>query len=248
MRRHYPQHRVIRPMGHQGNHGRLAASALFLAGLGLLLFNLVASIPFGHAPLHVGRAILERASGETGADNIVTAILLGYRGLDTLGEVTILFTAAAAAGMVLASAGRGQAQGEDAGFIFRTAAWMLFPFLLVVGAYIIIHGHLTPGGGFQGGAILAAAFFTPLLASPASPFNHRVATLVEGFAGLAFIVIGLLGMLGGGQFLTQLFGKGAPGALFSAGSLPILYLAIGLKVGSELAGLMASVFGGKEKA
>jgi len=245
MRKYSSPHRIISPKGHQQGNGKLIATLLFLSGLALLLLNLLSAIPFGHAPLHVGKAILERASAETGADNIVTAILLGYRGLDTLGEVTILFTAAAAAGMVLATAGRGQAQGEDAGFIFRTAAWMLFPFLLVVGAYIIIHGHLPPGGGFQGGAILAAAFFTPLLASPASPFNHRAAILVEGFAGLAFVVIGLLGMLGGSQFLTQLFGTGTPGALFSAGSLPILYLAIGLKVGSELAGLMATVSGGK---
>ncbi len=228
--------------GHERNHGKTVASVLFLGGLGLILFNLISAVPFGAAPMQVGQAIAGEAFARTGADNIVTAILLGYRGLDTLGEVTILFTAAAAAGMVLAGAGRGEAQGDEAGFIFRTAAWMLFPFLLALGAYIIVHGHLTPGGGFQGGAILAAAFFTPLLASPASPFNHRVAILVEGFAGLAFVVIGLLG-LAKGAFLTQLFGTGTPGALLSAGSLPVLYVAIGLKVGSELAGLMARVFG-----
>ncbi len=229
---------------HQKNATAVLATLLFMAGLGLILFNILSALPFGGAPMQVGQAIAARAPGETGADNIVTAILLAYRGLDTLGEVSILFVAATAAGMVLSAAGRGESQASEAGFIFRTAAWMFFPFLLVLGAYIVIHGHLTPGGGFQGGAILAAAFFVPLLASPASPFNHHTAILVEGLAGAAFILIGLAGMFGG-EFLTPFFGKGAAGALFSARSLPILYLAIGLKVGSELAGLMSRVSGGK---
>jgi multicomponent Na+:H+ antiporter subunit B len=226
-------------------YGHRVATILFLGGLGLLLMALLQALPFGGAPMQVGQAIVVMAPAETGATNIVTAILLGYRGLDTLGEVSILFVAATAAGMVLGGAVRGEAQAEPAGFILRSAAWLLFPFLLVLGAYIVIHGHLTPGGGFQGGAVLAAAFFVPLLANPASPFNHRAAMLVEGFAGVAFIVIGLFSLLGGGAFLTPLLGKGDPGALFSAGSLPLLYLAIGLKVGSELAGLMARVAGGE---
>ena len=226
-------------------YGHRVATILFLGGLGLLLMAILQTMPLGGAPMQVGQAIVVMAPAETGASNIVTAILLGYRGLDTLGEVSILFVAATAAGLVLGGAVRGEAQAEPAGFILRNAAWLLFPFLLVLGAYIVIHGHLTPGGGFQGGAVLAAAFFVPLLANPASPFNHRTAMLVEGFAGVAFIVIGLLSLLGGGAFLTPLLGKGNLGALFSAGSLPLLYLAIGLKVGSELAGLMARVAGGE---
>ncbi|MCB2099766.1 MAG: hypothetical protein KDE22_02770, partial [Rhodobacterales bacterium] len=89
--------------------------------------------------------------------------------------------------------------------------------------------------------ILAAAFFVPLLAHPSSPVNHGVATVVEAFAGAVFVVIGLTSLMGGGAFLVPLLGTGNPGDLFSAGSLPLLYLAIGLKVGSELAGLMARI-------
>ncbi len=229
-------------------YGHTAATLLFLTGLGILLIAILQALPFGLAPMQVGQAIVAAAPGDTGADNIVTAILLGYRGLDTLGEVTILFVAAAAAGMVLGGASRGGAQAENAGFILHSAAYLLFPFLLVLGAYIVLHGHLTPGGGFQGGAILAAAFFVPVLASPASPFNHRTAMLVEGFAGAAFIMIGLVSLVGSDAFLTPFFGKGEAGALFSAGSLPLLYLAIGLKVGSELAGLMARVSGAEAGA
>jgi len=104
-----------------------------------------------------------------------------------------------------------------------------------------LHGHLTPGGGFQGGVVLAAAFFIPVLARPGTTLDHHAVSLIEGLAGAAFILIGLLAMLGGEVFLTPLLDKGALGALFSAGTLPLLYLAVGLKVGAELAGLLAQL-------
>lgn len=229
-----------------GGGGQRAAALIFLVGLGVLLAAVLASLPFAAAPMQVGQEIVARAPGEVGAANIVTAIVLAYRGLDTLGEVTILFVAATAAGLVLAGNGARAANNTDgrgrrstpAGFILDRAAHLLQPFLLMLGAYIVIHGHLTPGGGFQGGAILAAAFLLPLLASPAGPFHHGAATLIEGFAGATFVVIGLASLMGGEAFLTPLLGKGSLGELLSAGSLPLLYLAIGLKVGSELAGLL----------
>lgn len=224
--------------------GRRIASLVFLAGLGVLLAAILASLPFGGSPMQVGQAIVDRASGEVGAANIVTSIVLAYRGFDTLGEVTILFVAATAAGLVLSGAGRTGSQQwekEPSGFIIERASRLLLPFLLVLGAYIAVHGHLTPGGGFQGGAILAAAFIVPLLASPGGTFNHAAATVIEGFAGVSFVIIGLISLLGGEAFLTPLLGKGTLGALFSAGSLPLLYIAIGLKVGSELAGLLHRV-------
>jgi len=130
-------------------------------------------------------------------------------------------------------------QFPPAGFILQVASHLLFPFLILLGAYIIIHGHLTPGGGFQGGAILGAAFFIPVLTSPAGPFSHQVSSMVEGFAGSAFIIIGLLALFGQGYFLAPLGSPGVAGELISAGSIPLLSMAIGIKVGSELAGLLA---------
>ncbi|PLX38989.1 MAG: sodium:proton antiporter [Hyphomicrobiales bacterium] len=224
-------------------HARAVTTVIFLVGIGILLYAIMQAVPLGQAPMQVGQAIAARAAEETGAANIVAAILLGYRGFDTLGEVTILFVAATAAGLVLSGAGAGEAQTRPSGYILRVAAYMLFPFLLMLGAYIILHGHLTPGGGFQGGAILAAAFFVPLLANPASPLNHTVAMVVEGFAGAAFVLIGIVSLGWGEAFLTPFLGHGTLGSLASAGSLPLLYLAIGLKVGSELAGLIDRVAG-----
>jgi len=219
---------------------REASSLIFIVGLGILLTAVIKIVAFDNTITGgVGATILNQAPSDLGTANIVTSVLLGYRGLDTLGELTVLFVAATAIGLVLGQRRVDAALEPDAGFILRIAADLLFPFLIMLGAYIILHGHLTPGGGFQGGAILAAAFFIPILASPATPLNHRVSSSVEGLAGAAFIIIGLLALFDKGYFLAPLLGKGEMGQLFSAGSLPLLYIAVGLKVGAELAGLLA---------
>lgn len=218
------------------NAGRLG-SLLFLTGLGVLLAALLGDLPFGAAPMVTGQGILAGAAEATGAANQVTSVVLAYRGFDTLGELTILFTAAIAAGMILGER-HGESDLATAGFVLRVSADLLFPFLLLLGVYIILHGHLTPGGGFQGGAIIAVAFFLPLLAQPARRFHAHGFAMLEGLAGVAFLAIGLAGLLQRGDFLAPLLGRGNLGELFSAGSLPLLYLAVGIKVGSELAGLL----------
>ncbi|MCK5716169.1 MAG: sodium:proton antiporter [Thiomargarita sp.] len=216
------------------------SGVIFTIGLGVLLIAVMKSLILEQVLTGgIGSIILEQAPTEVGSANIVSSVLLAYRGLDTLGELTVLFVAATAIGLVLGQRSPDTKHDSEAGFILRSAADLLFPFMIMLGAYIILHGHITPGGGFQGGAILAAAFFIPILASPASPLNHKVSSLIEGLAGTAFILIGLFALVGKGYFLAPLFGTGDIGALFSAGSLPLLYLAVGLKVGSELAGLLA---------
>jgi len=220
---------------------RRLSSALFLLGLGLLIAAIFQTMEFGSVAPIAGQAINAVAADQVGAANFVTAVVLGYRGFDTLLELTILFTAATAGGLVLGKPAAGASRDPDSGFILRAGADLFFPLLLVVGLYIILHGHLTPGGGFQGGVILASAFFIPILARPGTSMDHRRVSMIEGFAGASFIFIGLLAMLGGKAFLTPLLDKGELGALLSAGSLPLLYIAVGLKVGSELAGLLAQL-------
>jgi multicomponent Na+:H+ antiporter subunit B len=218
------------------------ASLLFAVGLAALLIGLAAQLPLGMTPMGVGQAILERAPAETGSANIVTSVVLAYRGIDTLGELAILFAAATVAGLVLAPSAHAEAQAKpraDAGRVLRAGSDLLFPLLLTVGFYIVLHGHLTPGGGFQGGVVLAAAFFVSFLARPSRQPSHVGIVLIEALAGASFIGIGLAALFGGGAFLQPLLGTGTLGQLVSAGSLPLLYLAVGLKVGAELSGLLA---------
>ena len=168
---------------------RNLATLLFLGGLAFLLIVITGSLDFGNPPMRIGEAIQQDAPAQVGAANIVTAVVLGYRGLDTLGELSILFAAATAGGLVLGS--RPARRRPDAGFVLRAGSDLMFPLLMVAGLYIVIHGHLSPGGGFQGGVILAAAFFLPLLARPQSTPGHGWLTVIEGLSGAAFIAIGL---------------------------------------------------------
>jgi multicomponent Na+:H+ antiporter subunit B len=221
------------------------ASLLFLLGLGVLLAAALQAVDFGATPMPVGAAILDRAVAETGATNVISAVLLAYRGLDTLGELTILFVAATAAGLVLQANTAERDDPPPAGLVLRAGVDLLFPFLLLLGIYIVLHGHLTPGGGFQGGAVLAVAFFLPQLARPAARHHPVAMAIVEGLAGAAFIVIGLAALLAGQSFLAPLLGAGEPGRLLSAGTLPLLYVAVGLKVGAELGGLLGQLLHGE---
>lgn len=211
---------------------------LFAGGFAFLLFVLVADLPFGDPTMAVGRAVLAEAAHAVGAANIVTSVVLAYRGIDTLGELSILFAAATAAGLVLGHPGKTVQAEEPGGFILRAGADLLFPLLIVVGLYIILHGHLTPGGGFQGGVVLAAAFVIPVLARPGQVPSHGALAMVEGLAGAAFIATGAAAIAYDREFLAPLLSPGRLGALVSAGTLPLLYLAVGLKVGAELAGLL----------
>ncbi len=211
----------------------------FAGGLGFMLLAIVSGLDFGSPAMLIGGVIQSAAPQETGAANIVTSVVLGYRGIDTLGELSILFAAASAAGLILGRRHTTAGTLTEGGFVLRHGGAMLFPLLMTIGFYIIFHGHLTPGGGFQGGVILAAAFFLPLLARPGARLHHGMLSLIEGFAGASFILIGLLALYDGGEFLQPMMLQGTLGELRSAGTLPLLYLAVGLKVGAELASLLS---------
>ncbi len=198
-------------------------------------------IPFGIPKTKVGEYYINKGREETGATNIVTSVVLNYRGFDTLGEITILFIAALGVGAIL-SLGRKRTDKkekiEPTSSIVYTGCRFLFPILLLVGSYIFIHGHLTPGGGFQGGAIIASAFLLIYLSCPGKRVNEKYSKITESLAGLIFIVLGLIGLAIGQEFLFNFLPKGTLGTLLSAGIIPIIYIAIGLKVGSELTGII----------
>lgn len=234
----------------------LVAVALF----GLMLLPLLTDLgPFKQlTPLATRYA--EGGTGELGAANLVTAVVVTYRGLDTLGEVTVLFAATAGVGFLLRKSSRqkdeerGAADSEEAGSaggqagrspfseILSTGSVALFPLILMFGAYIFIHGHLTPGGGFQGGVVIASGFALLLAANSARRLSHGVLQLVESLSGAVYVALGLLGLVLAAGFLdTTFLPLGKLGQLFSAGAIPIIYSFVGLKVGSELTNILESL-------
>ncbi|NEX17554.1 MAG: sodium:proton antiporter [Halochromatium sp.] len=217
---------------------------LLLFGLAMVFSGLMA----GYSPDEVlnlsARYYAEHTAQDIGAANIVTAIIVTFRGLDTLGEVTVLFLTAAIVGLVLSHGRReGRGSGRElppAGELLTTGTRLLVPLILLLGAYVFVNGHLTPGGGFQGGAILASAILLLLLTDPLRRISHRLITAIESTAGLVFVGIGLLGIVLAGGFLdNRILPIGSLGELFSAGAIPIIYSFIGLKVGAEFSSMLA---------
>ena len=103
---------------------------------------------------------------------------------------------------------------------------------------MLFRSHLTPGGGFQGGAVIASGFLLLYLAWPGQRVGRKAFSAVESLSGLAFLAVGILGIIYGVGFLGNFLPLGARNELLSAGVIPIIYVAIGLKVGAELAGVV----------
>jgi Multisubunit Na+/H+ antiporter, MnhB subunit len=221
---------------------RRFAVFLLLLGLGAIFADLL----LGYTPSEelnlTARYYAEHTAQDLGAANIVTAIVVTYRGLDTLGEVTVLFLTATIIGMVLARGRKQRAlqrQLPAAGELLTTGSRLLVPLILLLGVYVFVNGHLTPGGGFQGGAIVASAALLLLLTDPLKRFSHRLIAVMEAVSGLFFIGLGVLGLVYAGGFLdSRVLPNGVFGTLFSAGVMPIIYSFIGLKVGAEFTSML----------
>jgi multicomponent Na+:H+ antiporter subunit B len=182
----------------------------------------------------------ETENAESGSANIVTSVVVNYRSFDTLGEVTVLFLAAVGLGAILyhRKDKKGEMMKEDGSLILVTGVKILFPLLILLGTYIFIHGHLTPGGGFQGGSIVATAFLLMFLAKKDYRLSENKFQIVEGLAGITFVGLGIYALATEGSFLANFLNTGTIGQLLSGGIIPVIYIAIGFKVGAELAGII----------
>ena len=111
---------------------------------------------------------------------------------------------------------------------------LVLPILLTLGLYIIIHGHLSPGGGFQGGVLVAGAFAILYVAYGVKNLSKRIKVNVlkvgEDIGALGFIILAFLGLVFGGTFFKNIFYLGEPGELFSSGSIFLMNFAVGFKV------------------
>ncbi len=190
----------------------------------------------------VARYYVSHELSELGATNLVTAIVVTYRGLDTLGEVTVLFLAATGVSILFKQSHHHPVPlhpERPSSEILQTATQLLTPFIIMFGVYIFINGHLTPGGGFQGGAVIASAVLLLFLTFPQYRLNHKILKIIESISGATYVFIGLLGLFLAGGFLdNHIIALGTPGRILSAGAIPFIYLCIGLKVGTELSNIL----------
>lgn len=177
---------------------------------------------------------------ESGPANIVTSIVVDYRSFDTLGEVTVLFISALGVALLIGSGVKHKRLSLNfkPNFMLRVGSRALFGIIMMTGVYITLHGHLTPGGGFPGGAMIASSILLLYLADDEFRSKIKGFKILEGAAGSLYVIMGLLGLVLATYFLQNFLPNGTVGDLFSSGIIPIIYILIGLKVGSEISGVI----------
>lgn len=220
-----------------------AFTLLTLVAFGLVFAGLVGNYSERQSLSALAQYYLTEVPRGLGAPNIVTGILISFRGFDTLGEVAVLFMVAASVGTLLGGrAGEREPSQATMGDrtvgpseLIRNGAEVMLPLIFLFGAYVIMNGHLSAGGGFQGGAVVASGVMLFMLAYPRGSVDHRFLSITESLAGVLYVSIGILGMVFAGGFLdSTILPRGDFGTLLSAGAVPIISALLGIKVGAEL--------------
>jgi multicomponent Na+:H+ antiporter subunit B len=225
----------------------LCLSAFGLAGAAM--WDLPA---FGHYPGPYGDLINAVGVYERHATNMVTLVVFDYRGVDTLCEEYILFAAVIGV-VVLLREHRGEETGaapgkaDEAALIERSEAVAFgcrcaIGLTILFGIYVVLHAHLTPGGGFQGGAVIGSALSLLYVGLGYKAWRRLtksgVLDIAEAVGTGLFVVAGLASMLAGAPFLTNLLPLGRTGSLVSAGTIPLLNIAVGVAVATGFATLI----------
>lgn len=210
----------------------------------------VADLPsFGQADVptnnEVSARYLEKGLEETGAVNAVAGMILDYRAFDTLGESHVLFTATIAVLILLLTLEgipepKVQAKIMEQDPILRQTARVIVPMACLYGVYVILNGHLGPGGGFSGGAVIGGALILYAIA-----FGFERLDRILNLKAFRIVVLCALcfyssakcySFFCGAHGLHTIFTTGTPGAIFSAGLILPLNIAVGLVVACTMYG------------
>jgi multicomponent Na+:H+ antiporter subunit B len=221
---------------------------VFLAAMSVLaVFMLwgMAGLPaFGTFAGAYSRLLNADAVRERAATNVVAAITFDYRGFDTMGEEFILFAAVVGVAILLrtqrdeeerspAEEAEGRRAPAASNAVRALGLGLVGP-IVVFGAYVVAHGHLTPGGGFQGGVVLATGALLVFLSGEYVTLRRvrpeRLIDAAESAGAGGYVAIGVLGLVAAGSFLENFLPIGTPGELLSAGIILPINLAVGLEV------------------
>ena len=229
---------------------RVSALVVCASLVGLLLYGVVRMPLFGSADTladsEVASFYVTHTLEETGAVNIVTGIILDYRGFDTLGESHVLFVAVSSVLLLLSVRGekdererllesdREQRTEPDHDLVLQGGARLLLPLILIFGIYILLNGHLSPGGGFSGGAVLGAGLILYQNAFGYERigkfFTYRTFRAVSVRALLFYALAKGYHFLTGANHIPGGIPQGTAGAILSGGLLLPLNIAVGCVV------------------
>ena len=229
---------------------RVSALVVCASLVGLLLYGVVRMPLFGSADTladsEVASFYVTHTLEETGAVNIVTGIILDYRGFDTLGESHVLFVAVSSVLLLLSVRGekdererllesdREQRTEPDHDLVLQGGARLLLPLILIFGIYILLNGHLSPGGGFSGGAVLGAGLILYQNAFGYERigkfFTYRTFRAVSVCALLFYALAKGYHFLTGANHIPGGIPQGTAGAILSGGLLLPLNIAVGCVV------------------
>jgi multicomponent Na+:H+ antiporter subunit B len=229
-----PRHRLwLVCVGGGGLAALLAAACLDLPGFG------------GDRHPYGDRAV--RASLARRIANTIASVNFDQRAFDTLGEMTILFAAVLGCVVLLRQTRdehRARPEPADVAPPVRRYALLVLPLALLTGLYIVAHGQLSPGGGFQGGVVAATSLHLLYLGADYRALE-RVRPLGryevgDALAASAYVVTGLAAVLAGTAFLANtLLPYGTFNTLSSGGTVPLLNAAIGMEVACAVVVLLA---------
>ena len=217
------------------------------AGLGCLLLLGVLDLPGFGTSFHPYRDAAVPAAVSHVTANVISSVNFDLRGLDTLGEETILFASVLGAAVLLRPGEDEQEREAPRGGRLldatRLFGYLLLPVTLAIGFTTVLHGALTPGGGFQGGVVLGTGVHLLYVAGSYRALDRvrpvQVLEFGEALGAGAFASFGIAAALASGAFLANVLPLGSFGDLFSSGSVLLLSCAVGIEVASGVIVLLA---------
>jgi multicomponent Na+:H+ antiporter subunit B len=203
---------------------------------GLMGWGLAGLPAFGDFQGEYGRILNAAAEPERHVWNVVAAVTFDYRGLDTLAEEFMLFAAVMGVALLLREARDEGERPEDevrSDMVGAVGLALVGP-AVVVGLYVIAHGYLTAGGGFQGGVVTAAALVLLYAAGRYSSYRaaspRALVDLAEGTGVGVYAAVGVAALFVGAAYLENVLDLGTTGTLAAGGTISVLNAATGLEV------------------